>query len=243
MADKASERFAAEALDYDRYRPRYPESVFDDIVESAGLAPGDLIVEIGAGTGIATQPLVDLGFSVIAIEPSESLAAIAASHVSERAQIVVGRFEEFLTQSPVRLITAFNAWHWIDPRTGVDLAADLIEPGGLLALVWTEVVEWGQQPFEDRLTEVFGHAWKKREDHVDGSLKPVREDPRFDDVRGRHHVFDRTLDASTFVAVTKTYGGSHTEEQYQTIERIINDDFGGSVTKVEAAALYLTRRH
>lgn len=60
-ADKASERFAAQALDYDRYRPRYPDEVFDDLVESVGLTCGDKVVEIGAGTGIATEPLVERG--------------------------------------------------------------------------------------------------------------------------------------------------------------------------------------
>ena len=39
-AGKASERFAAQALDYDRYRPRYPDDVFDDLVESVGLTRG-----------------------------------------------------------------------------------------------------------------------------------------------------------------------------------------------------------
>ena len=32
QASEASARFGAQALDYDRYRPRYPEGVFDDIL-------------------------------------------------------------------------------------------------------------------------------------------------------------------------------------------------------------------
>ena len=54
-----------------------------------------------------------------------------------------------------------------------------------------------------------------------------------------NHPFERTLDASTFVAVTKTYGGDHTHGQYRAIERTINDEFGGAITKVKDAALYL----
>ncbi len=54
VASEASERFAAQALDYHRYRPRYPEGVFDDIVRLANLSPEDKAIEIGAGTGIAT---------------------------------------------------------------------------------------------------------------------------------------------------------------------------------------------
>jgi hypothetical protein len=73
-------------------------------------------------------------------------------------------------------------------------------------------------------------------------MLPIREDPRFDEFRVHHHPFQRALDASTFVAVTKTYGGNRTSAQYQAIEDIINDDCGGAVMKVEDAVLYLTRR-
>jgi SAM-dependent methyltransferase len=242
LADSASERFAAQALAYDRYRPRYPESVFDDIVASAKVIPGDRAIEIGAGTGIATEPLVDCGLDVTAIEPSAALAAVAESKVTDRARFVVGRFEDFSPDRSVQLIAAFNSWHWVEPRIAVDLAAQLLEPGGSLALVWTEVVSWGEEPFEERIAETFGSPWTKRLDHVDGSMQAIRQDARFDEFRVHHHPFERTLDAATFVAVTKTYGGDRTPEQYQAIERIINVDFGGAITKIEDAALYLVTR-
>ena len=50
--------FDAQASDYNQYRPRYPKACFDDLIETAGLTPGDEVVEVGAGTGIATVPLV-----------------------------------------------------------------------------------------------------------------------------------------------------------------------------------------
>jgi SAM-dependent methyltransferase len=242
FADVATGRFAAQARDYDRYRPRYPEGVFDDIVDRAHLASGDHVVEIGAGTGIATRPLVDRGLRVTAIEPSDTLAAMARAKVSGEAEVVNGRFEDFSTQSPFQLVTAFNAWHWVNPSIGVDRAAGVLESGGSLALVWTEVVQWGEEPFGDRLVQVFDQIWNKRESFVDDSLQPIREDRRFEDVLVRHHIFHRTLDATAFVAVTRTYGGDHTAEQYRAIERIIDHDFGGAVTKTEDAVLYLTRR-
>ena len=73
-------------------------------------------------------------------------------------------------------------------------------------------------------------------------MQPIRNDARFGEFQAHHHPFERTLDAETFVAVTKTYGGDRTIEQYEAIERIINDDFGGSITKVEDAVLYLAAR-
>src|SRR5580704_2755487 len=115
MAGIVSERFASQALDYDRYRPHYPESVFDDILSSSGLADGDVVIEIGPGTGIATRPLVERGLRVTAIEPSDALAAMVRANVAGRAEIIVGRFEDFPADSTARLIAAFNAWHWVEP--------------------------------------------------------------------------------------------------------------------------------
>jgi SAM-dependent methyltransferase len=241
-ADKASDRFAAQALDYDRYRPRYPDDVFDDLVESAGLNLGDAVVEIGAGTGIATEPLVERGLDVTAIEPAIALAAVAAAKLADRVHFFSGRFEDFSPDSSVKLLAAFNAWHWVEPRRAVELAARLVEPGGSLALVWTEVISWGQEPFEQRLAEVVGSPWEKRMEHVDGSMQPIRQDPRFGEFEDHHYPFERTIDASTFIAVTKTYGGNYTSEQFEAIEEIINEDFGGVVTKAENAALYLSMR-
>jgi SAM-dependent methyltransferase len=242
VADQASERFAAQALDYDRYRPRYPDSVFDDLIESARLTSGDTVVEVGAGTGIATEPLVGRGLDVTAIEPAAAMAAVAQSKVADRARFFVGRFEDFSPDSPVQLLTAFNAWHWMEPQIALELAAQIVEPGGSLALVWTEVISWGQEPFEECIAETFGSPWIKRLDHVDDSMQPIRQDARFGEFRHHHHPFERTLDASTFVAVTQTYGVNYTAEHYRAIERIINDDFGGAITKVEDAALYLSLR-
>jgi trans-aconitate methyltransferase len=241
-AGKASERFAAHALDYDRYRPRYPDELFDDLVASAGLSPGDKVLEIGAGTGIATQPLVQRGLDITAVEPATRLAAVAEAKLGDGVQFFRGRFEDFSADSPVKLLAAFNAWHWVEPRQGVELAARLVEPGGSLGLVWTEVISWGQDPFEQRLAEVFGSPWEKRMKHVDGSMQLIRQDAQFSEFQDHHHPFERDLDASTFIAVTKTYGGNYTSEQFQAIEQIINEEFGGIITKVEDAALYLSIR-
>lgn len=242
LSSEASERFGAQALDYDRYRPRYPESVFDDILPVTIASPGTKVIEIGAGTGIATEPLARREVSITAIEPSPEMASFTQRKLGGRGSVFVGRFEDYAAPGPVHLVASFNAWHWLDPRIAVDRVADLLKDGGSLALVWTEVDSWGEAPFEERLAEITGHPWIKRMEHVDGSVRVIRDDSRFGDHRVRHHAFERTLDAATFVAVTRTYGGQRTDEQYEAMARMINDEFGGTITKVEDAAVYIWRR-
>jgi 23S rRNA (adenine-N6)-dimethyltransferase len=46
-----------------------------ELVHEAGIEPGDLAVDIGAGTGVITQALVDAGARVLALELEGALAA------------------------------------------------------------------------------------------------------------------------------------------------------------------------
>ena len=241
-AQQASARFAAQALDYDRYRPRYPEAVFDVLERETGVGPGDVVIEIGAGTGIATVPLVERGLQVTAVEPARELAELAESKLGARGRVVVERFEDCALPDRASLLAAFNSWHWVEPLVALDRAARLLDGGGWLALVWTEVVAWGPRRFEERLVDLFGEAWPKRWDNVVASLQPVIDDCRFGELRTLHHPFARTLDSSTYVAVTRTYGGQRSEEQYEALARTIVEEFGGSVTKVEDAVVHLAPR-
>jgi SAM-dependent methyltransferase len=242
-AEAASERFASQAAAYDHYRPRYPEELFDTLMEQAQLEPGAAAVEIGAGTGIATLPLVERGLRVTAVEPAPELATVARTKIGDRADMVVERFEQCTLPGPVALVAAFNAWQWVEPARSLHAVAHLLGRGGCLALVWTEVVSWGEDPFEARLATIFGATWPKRLEHIDTSLRPVRQDPRFGSVEVFHHPFERTLDGETYVAVTRTYGGNRTEQQLRAVQRVIDDELGGTVTKQEDAVLYLARRN
>jgi SAM-dependent methyltransferase len=242
VANERSRAFDAMAGAYDRYRPRYPEDLFGDIVDLAELEPEAKAIEIGAGTGIATGPLISRGLQVVAIEPAPAMLAVAREKFGDKARFVDGRFEDWTEAKGVELIAAFNAWHWVEPETGGNLASRLLSPGGSLALVWTEVLSWGENDFETRLAEVTGSPWPKRFDFVAASMQPIRSDRRFAEFTERHHRFERTLDAESFIAVTRTYGGDHTIERDRLIRQLIDVEFGGAVTKVEDAVLYLARR-
>src|SRR5436190_10106737 len=55
-------------------RPAYPDWVFDRLVARCGLGPGARVLEIGAGSGQATLPMLQRGAQVTAVEPGASLA-------------------------------------------------------------------------------------------------------------------------------------------------------------------------
>lgn len=146
--------FDAGALAYDRFRPRYPAELFDDLVNLGELRRGTQVVEVGAGTGIATRALVDRGLAVTALEPAPNMAAIAVATLGPGAHVEVTSFEDWNPSGSFQMVVAFNAWHWVHPQGGIEKAIQALEADGSVAIVWTEVVSWGEDPFESRLADV-----------------------------------------------------------------------------------------
>ena len=55
------ELFGADAANYDRARPAYPERIYEILRDRCNLRSGVNTFEIGAGTGQATRHLLRLG--------------------------------------------------------------------------------------------------------------------------------------------------------------------------------------
>jgi len=62
--ERLRETFNQAAESYQRARPDYPGELFDALIEAAGLAPGDRLLEVGCATGKATVPLARRGFRI-----------------------------------------------------------------------------------------------------------------------------------------------------------------------------------
>jgi SAM-dependent methyltransferase len=127
--------FGAVARLYDQTRPSYPAELFAHI---AGHLAGPRVLEVGAGTGKATVGLTALGLEVTCIEPDAAMAAVLAERTAlgPPVRIEVGTFETFSTTVTYDGLLSATAWHWTDPKTRMDRAADLLRPGGGLALFW-----------------------------------------------------------------------------------------------------------
>ncbi|MGD9796603.1 MAG: rRNA adenine N-6-methyltransferase family protein [Acidimicrobiia bacterium] len=59
------------------------------LVRRAGVAPGDLVLDIGAGRGAITRPLLDAGARVVAIELHEGRARSLRTELAGRDLVVV----------------------------------------------------------------------------------------------------------------------------------------------------------
>jgi ubiquinone/menaquinone biosynthesis C-methylase UbiE len=126
------------AAEYDRHRPAYPDELIDQACRAARIGSGDAVLEVGCGSGQLTRSLAGRGLRVTALEPGASLMSLARQNLKSAAEVefVNARFEDArLPRERFRAVFSASAFHWVDPETSWQRAADVLVPGGTLALV------------------------------------------------------------------------------------------------------------
>ena len=113
---------------YDFGRPRYDDHAIAAIAAAAGGGPR--LLDVGAGTGRLSEPLLEKGLDVVAVEPLDEMRAILTSKIgSDRA--LAGHAEELpLPAASVDGAVCSDAWHWFDGARAADELARVVRPGG-----------------------------------------------------------------------------------------------------------------
>src|SRR5215469_10315688 len=126
------------AAEYDRHRPAYPDKLIDQACRIAGLGTGDAVLEVGCGSGQLTRSLAGRGLRVTAVEPGANLLSLARQNLAGTGEVefVNDRFEDArLPHERFRAVFSASAFHWVAPEASWQKAADVLVPGGTLALV------------------------------------------------------------------------------------------------------------
>jgi SAM-dependent methyltransferase len=120
---------------YQAARPGYPEALYDLLERLVGPLAGRRVLDVGAGTGIATRALAGRGAEVVAVDPSLTMVRILQATV--RVPASLGR-AEWLPVAPgaVDLVTFAQAWHWVRVPEAAAECRRVLADGGRLALWW-----------------------------------------------------------------------------------------------------------
>jgi SAM-dependent methyltransferase len=125
--------FARSAAAYQRGRPGYPPAAVDFLASRLRIGPGRTVVDLAAGTGKLTRPLLATGAEVVAVEPVAEMRAVLPAG----ARVVDGTAEAMpLTTASADAVTVAQAFHWFDGDAALAEIHRVLRPGGALALVW-----------------------------------------------------------------------------------------------------------
>jgi len=148
--------FDAHADVYARARPPYPQELWAWLTGHGLLGPGTRVIELGAGSGQATGPMLAVGAAVTAVEPGPALAARLRA-ACPAATVRVGTAESVtLPDAAYDLAVAATSVHWLDLDVVLPALHRALVRGGRLA-VWRNA--FGDPtapvtPFRERVAEI-----------------------------------------------------------------------------------------
>jgi SAM-dependent methyltransferase len=121
--------FGPAAQHYQAGRPGYPREVLLQCLPDEG----NDVLDLAAGTGPISDTLIDLGLSVIAVEPLDEMRAL----IPPEAWALAGTAEDIpLPDESVDAVFIGQAWHWFDIPRAVAEIHRVLRPGGVLAPMW-----------------------------------------------------------------------------------------------------------
>lgn len=131
---------------YATTRPSYPPALYDAVAAAVGKPYKDLtVLDVGAGTGIATEAMVARGATVIAVDPAREMLAQLDETVPG-VETICGDGNALPVDDAVAdLVTYAQALHWTVPEQSVPEAMRALRPNGVLAAWWNVPdfgVEW-----------------------------------------------------------------------------------------------------
>jgi len=137
--------FGSAAEQYKAGRPGYPREV---LLQCLPDGPSE-VLDLAAGTGPLTANLLDIGLSVVAVEPLDDMRAL----IPAEARAIAGTAEEIpLPDESVDAVFIGQAWHWFDVPKAVAEIHRVLRPGGVIAPLWNLLD--ANDPLSLRLTEL-----------------------------------------------------------------------------------------
>jgi SAM-dependent methyltransferase len=242
---------------YDRVRPGYPSALIDDAITLAAIAPSARVLEIGSGTGKATEAFVRRGLRVVGIEPGASLARVARQRLAgtNSVTIIERSFEAWpLEPEAFDLVVVAQAFHWLSPEIRFIKAAATLRPGGALAVFGSSpVIEDSPRSCEvNRVYERFAPAIRQSiwtQWYADETSMRARfeESARFEPVTVRVYPWNRTYEIGEYLDLLRTYSDhrrlpdAEREALLEGIRAVIMQH-GETITMRYQAHLYLAKR-
>jgi SAM-dependent methyltransferase len=149
--------FGSAARSYDAHRPRYPDQLIADLLALGARR----VLDVGAGTGIASQQLTEQGADVLAVEPDSRMAAVAQE---KGIPTEIGTFETWDPAGRTFDLVVFAAsFHWVDPAVALPKVREILRGGGYLALLWNRLTP--TRPTRDDFAAIY-------RDYMDVARRP-----------------------------------------------------------------------
>jgi Dimethyladenosine transferase (rRNA methylation) len=237
--------------DFDKWRTRYCDALFADVIEHAKLDESKTALEIGPGTGQATEPILKTRCSYTAIELGENFTEEMKNKFGsyENFQIVNADFETYnFRENSFDLVYSAATIQWIPEEIAFAKSHDILKSGGTLAMFMTRTdYESTNRELYQKIQDVYAKYFKPEIPYQQHFKYENAVNYGFVDFKCRHYNEARELTADEFVCWTKIMASQLTiQEPNKTkfldgiSEAVLS--FGDKITLLDDNILYLARK-
>ncbi len=237
---------------FDRYRPRYSEELFHSLIEYADIGPGTKVLELGPGTGQASEPVINTGCDYHAIELGEHLCRKMQEKYGQLANFHIVN-DDFITHDfggeTYDLIYSAATIQWIPEEVAYGKTLSLLKPGGVLAMLLTNSeYRSGNEALYQRIQKLYDTYYHPDIPYTHGGFRyTAAPEYGFEKVEKREFYGKREFSAEEYVA----FSGTHCdhivipEPERGVFFRGLHDaveEAGGRIVFNDTYVLYLTRK-
>lgn len=240
---------------FDEWRPRYCDELFADLIEYAKLDSGKTALEVGPGTGQATEPILKTACSYLAIELGENFVDFMKNKFGSynNFQIVNADFETYdFGSNRFDLVYSAAAFQWIPEKIGYPKAFEILKSGGTFAMFMMrpDIQPGGgytDEPLYSKIQEVYAEYFHPETEYKCKLDYDVRDKYGFIDLECREYRKTREYNADDYVSLIGTHADHITLQEpqkskfYEGIREVILNA-GNKITLYDKITMYLARK-
>ncbi len=160
---------------FDKYRIHYSKELFENLIGYADIGPGKTVLELGPGTGQATEPILDTGCDYNAIELGENLYAKMVEKYGDRDNFHIVN-DDFIThdfgEQKFDMIYSAATIQWIPEDIAFSKTYELLKPGGVLAMIlFNGDYKSTNEELYAKIQKVYDEYFKPEMHYTHGSFK------------------------------------------------------------------------
>ena len=237
--------FNTAAVLYEDIRPGYPEELIQDIVEFSGINNHSRILEVGCGTGKATQPFAEHGYEVLCLDIGADLIAVARERLEgfPNVSFVEQAFEEWESDEEFDLVISATAFHWVDPKVRYLRASEVLGAKGCLAVFSNQHIRKDEGFFAESQSLYDKYYFPLTVDRPPTHATDMSGVEAFENPIKRVYPWTEIYSSEQYIKLLRTYSGHialSDENRHRLFEGIVNlieTKYDGQVTKHYEAAL------
>lgn len=200
---------------YEKYRPSYIPQLYHDIAKYSNMNDKYHVLEIGAGTGQATEWFVSQNVHLTAIDIGNNMTQHLQKKFYNIPNVIIKNcsFENYKAENnSIDLIYSATAFHWLDEDFAMKKIKELLKSNGTIALFWNH-------PFVNRKNDKLHVELRK----IYNKYRPNDKSPKefdkkatkkyldllnkhgFNNVVSKLYYRERRLTAKDYIGLLNTY--------------------------------------